>query len=455
VTDSLRSRGAGDIAASVRTGQRSAVDVAHAAIDAIRADDGAINSVTEVFAERALRTAERVDAAVRTGADPGPLAGVPFGVKDLFDVAGVTTLAGSAIYADRPPAERDAPAITALEGAGAVLVATLRMDEFAYGFTTENTHYGPTRNPRDLARIAGGSSGGSAAAVAAGLLPLTLGSDTNGSIRVPAALCGVFSLKPTFGRVSRAGMAPFVDSLDTIGWMARSVGDLVIALDVLDPSERSAAADPGRLRVGVLGGYFAADGSGAALAAVDAAATALGANRVIESALAPAARSAAMLVTAAEGGELHLDDLRGRGRDFDPMTRERFLAGALLPAAAYLDAQRFRAVWRDEVARLMRDVDVLLAPATPFSAPAIGERSVVVGDREMLVAPNLGLYAQPLSFVGLPVVTAPVTRPGEMPVGVQVIARPRREADAIRAAFALEEAGVASCSVVAVGAGSP
>ncbi len=451
MTEAIRTRGVGDIADSVRSGRLLAVEVVQAALDAIASDDGAINSVTEVFAERALRTAARVDATVRSGADPGRLAGVPFGVKDLFDVAGVTTLAGSVIYKDRPPAVRDAAAVTALEASGAILVATLRMDEFAYGFTTENTHYGPTHNPHDLARIAGGSSGGSAAAVAAGLLPLTLGSDTNGSIRVPAALCGIFSLKPTYGRLSRQGMAPFVDSLDTVGIMARSVADLVSVFDVLDPANRVAAAGHrGQLRIGVLGGYFAAGGSADAMEVVATAAAALGADRVIESPLAPAARAAAMIITAAEGGQEHLDDLRNRGRDFDPMTRERFLAGALLPAAAYVDAQRFRSLWRDEVTRLMRDVDVLLAPATPFSAPVIGERGVVSAGQNMDVAPNLGLYAQPLSFVGLPVVTAPVTRPGEMPLGVQVVARPGREADAFRAAFALEEAGVATCSVVDV-----
>ncbi|MDQ1710096.1 MAG: aspartyl-tRNA(Asn)/glutamyl-tRNA(Gln) amidotransferase subunit [Frankiaceae bacterium] len=445
----LRTMGAVDTAQLVRTGRASAVDVVGAAINRIAAQDGVVNSVTAVTADRALRAAEIVDAMLAAGIDPGPLAGVPFGVKDLFDVRDVTTLAGSKIYADRAPALADAAAVVGLESAGAILVATLRMDEFAYGFTTENSHYGPTRNPHDLRRVAGGSSGGSAAAVAAGLLPLTLGSDTNGSIRVPAALCGIFSLKPTYGRLSRAGMAPFVDSLDTVGLMARSVDDLRAALDALDPRDGAPEPRVGALRVAVAGGYFATGGTEQVMRAVAAAASALDAHRVIASPLAAHARAAAMLVTAAEGGQAHLDDLRQRGRDFDPMTRERFLAGALLPAAAYLQAQRFRSVWRAEMDRLMSDVDVLIVPATPFPAPYVGEREVSVGGRAVLTAPNLGLYAQPLSFIGLPVVTAPVHMPGEPPVGVQLVARPHREADALHAAAVLETAGIASAPVAA------
>jgi aspartyl-tRNA(Asn)/glutamyl-tRNA(Gln) amidotransferase subunit A len=183
------------------------------------------------------------------------------------------------------------------------------------------------------------------------------------------------------------------------------------------------------------------------MAAVDAVATALDADRVVTSPLAAHARAAAMLVTAAEGGQVHLDDLRLRGRDFDPMTRERFLAGALLPAAAYLQAQRFRSVWRAEMERLMSDVDVLLAPATPFAAPHVSQREVVVDGRAVLTAPNLGLYAQPLSFIGLPVVTVPVHMPASLPVGVQLVARPNCEDDALQVAAALEAAGVVSAPV--------
>src|SRR5262249_38196740 len=183
---------------NIRARRTSAREVVTGALERIDRHDRILNCFTRVLSKIAIADADRIDRIIATGGDPGPLAGVPFAVKNLFDVAGVTTVAGSRIHAERPPATRDATAVAALRRAGAVLVGCLNMDEYAFGFTTENTHYGPTRNPHDLSRIAGGSSGGSAAAVAAGLVPLSLGSDTNGSIPVPAALCGGFGLQPTY-----------------------------------------------------------------------------------------------------------------------------------------------------------------------------------------------------------------------------------------------------------------
>jgi Asp-tRNA(Asn)/Glu-tRNA(Gln) amidotransferase A subunit family amidase len=191
------------------------------------------NSFTTVTADTALAAAERIDKAMSQGENPGTLAGVPFAVKNLFDIAGITTLAGSKINAENSPAIQDATAVTRLKQAGAILVGALNMDEYAYGFVTENSHYGSTRNPHDTTRSAGGSSGGSSAAVAAGFVPITLGSDTNGSIRVPAALCGIFGLKPTYGRLSRAGVSLFCSSFDHIGCFARSVRDIAATFDIL------------------------------------------------------------------------------------------------------------------------------------------------------------------------------------------------------------------------------
>jgi amidase/aspartyl-tRNA(Asn)/glutamyl-tRNA(Gln) amidotransferase subunit A len=209
-----------------------------ASLARIAATDGRVNAFTAVLAERALARAAALDAS----GDERPLAGRPFAVKNLFDVAGIATLAGSKIERDARPAARDALLVRRLEAAGAVLVGTLNMDEYAYGFTTENTHYGPTRNPHDLGRIAGGSSGGSAAAVAAGQVPVALGSDTNGSIRVPSSLCGTFGLKPTFGRLPRTGSYPFVASLDHLGPFARSVPELALVYDALQGFDAGDAA---------------------------------------------------------------------------------------------------------------------------------------------------------------------------------------------------------------------
>jgi AtzE family amidohydrolase len=445
------------IASAVRAGRVRARDVAAAALDRIGKHDGAINSFTAVTAEAALRDAQRIDAAVAAGMDPGPLAGAPFAVKNLFDVAGMVTLAGSRINADRRPAVRDAVIVAALRRAGAVLVGALNMDEYAYGFTTENSHYGPTRNPHDPLRVAGGSSGGSGAAVAAGLVPIALGSDTNGSIRVPSALCGVFGLKPTYGRVSRTGAALFSTSLDHVGPLARSLRDTAVAYDVIqgpdpeDPVSSSRNPEPclpridegiAGIRIAVAGGHFARGGEPETFGGVEAAAAALGVTRRVEIPEAHRARAAAMTITAAEGAHLHAADLRSRAGDFDPRTRGRFLAGALIPAALYLEAQRFRAWYRDQVRALFREVDVILAPTTPWAATRIGEDTITVGGEKIPIRPSFGLYTQPISFIGLPVLAAPIARPGSLPRGIQIIGAPFTETLLFRVAAALEAMGV-------------
>ncbi|HEY9747244.1 MAG TPA: AtzE family amidohydrolase [Allocoleopsis sp.] len=411
----------------------------------------------------ALATAEQIDQAIVQGQDPGPLAGVPFAVKNLFDVAGLTTLAGSKIHAEHPPATTDATAVARLKKAGAVLLGALNMDEYAYGFVTENSHYGPTHNPHDLARIAGGSSGGSAAAVAAGCVPFTLGSDTNGSIRVPAALCGVFGLKPTYGRLSRAGAVLFSSSFDHIGPLAHSARDLAMIFDLLqgpDPRDPVCSDRPPEfclpqlkqgidgLRIAIADDYFAQGALPEALAAVEKVATALGATQRVTIPEAHRARAAAFVITAAEGANLHAANLRSRPQDFDPATRDRFLAGALIPAHWYLQAQRFRQWFRQQVREIFQSVDLILAPTTPYPATPIGQETIVINGEEILIRPNLGLFTQPLSFIGLPVVSVPLQRSGQLPLGVQLIAAPYNEALVLRAAAYLEQAGIVSAPIV-------
>ncbi len=447
------------IARAVREGRVTARGVADAALARIRAANPTINAFTTVTERRALAEAEAVDAKVAAGEEPGALAGVPYAVKDLIDVAGHCTLAGSKINRSRPPAERDGAVVRRMQAAGAVLMGALNMGEYAYDFTGENAHYGPSRNPRDPERMTGGSSGGSGAAVAAGMVALALGSDTNGSIRVPSSLCGIFGLKPTFGRVSRAGSFPFVASLDHLGPFARSARDLAVAYDALhgfDPDDPVSAQRPPEpalpvldrgaegLRVAITGDYFERGGAPEAHDTVATVARSLGAARRVTLPEAHRARAAAFVITTAEGGALHLERLRQRAADFDPATRDRFIAGALTPAAWYVRAQRFRRWYRDRVREAMADVDILLAPATPVTAPKIGQETMTVAGAEMLVRPNLGIFTQPISFIGLPVAVAPLPRPGAMPIGVQIIARPWREADALRVAFELERRGIAS-----------
>ncbi|MDO8442041.1 MAG: AtzE family amidohydrolase [Polaromonas sp.] len=452
------SRGAGLVRA-IATGELSAVEALEASIARIEATDGRVNAFTGKSYERARREASAVDAMRARGGILPPLAGLPYAVKNLFDIEGEVTLAGSKINRGHAPAKADAFLVQRLQAAGAVLVGSLNMDEYAYGFTTENSHYGPCHNPHDLNRIAGGSSGGSGAAVAAQQIPLALGSDTNGSIRVPASLCGVWGLKPTFGRLSRRGTYPFVHSLDHLGPLTDSVEGLALAYDVLqspdplDPGCHALQVQPvgsslqlgvEGLRVGLLGGYFHENATSPAREVVMAAAKALGATDLVEWPDPALARAAAFIISASEGGALHLDDLRTRPDDFEPLSVDRFIAGALQPAAWYVRAQRFRRLYRDKVNALFRNWDVLLAPATPVSAPLIGTEWLDINGQQHPCRPAMGLLTQPVSFAGCPVVTAPMwpAGTGGLPIGVQLIAAPWREDLAFRAAQVLGSAGL-------------
>jgi len=449
---------ASEIAQAVQSGAASAVSVTEAALARIAEHDGVLNSFTAVTRDRALAKAKAIDTAKTRGEALGPLAGVPFAVKNLFDVAGLTTLAGSKINRDHAPAKTDATLITRMEAAGAVLVGALNMGEYAYDFTGENVHDGPSRNPHDTERMTGGSSGGSGGSVAGGLVPISLGSDTNGSIRVPSSLCGLFGLKPTYGRLSRARTFPFVASLDHLGPLARSTRDLALAYDAMQghdaddpvcakrPVEPALAAlerGTSGLRVAVAGGYFKRGASPEALAAVERIAKALDATRVVEFPEAARARAAAYVITATEGASLHLDRLRSRAGDFDPAVRDRLIAGAMTPASLVVKAHKFRRWYRDEVAKLFDSVDAILAPATPCTAPKLGQQTLMLDGVEMPLRPNVGIYTQPISFIGLPVVAVPVPlKP--LPIGVQIIAAPWREDLALRIAHALETEKVAA-----------
>ncbi len=441
-----------DLARLVRGGEVSAAEVLAAHIARIEQHDGRLNCFTDTTFARARAEAAAVDAKVAAGDDPGPLAGVPIAVKNLFDVRGLTTRAGSKILRDAPPAAEDAPVLRRLIEAGAMLLGALNMDEFAYGFVTENAHDGVTRNPHDVARVAGGSSGGSAAAVAAGFAAITLGSDTNGSIRLPAGLCGIFGLKPTYGRINRAGSFPFVDSFDHLGPFARGAADLAAAYDVMQSGDAATGALTERIdpsRVAVLDEWFEQGAAPEMLAAVADVAKGLGATARVTLPAAKIARAAAFCITAFEGGQLHKRHLRERPQDYDPATMPRLLAGALQPAETILRAQRFRAWFRAQAAALFERFDILLAPATPCVAPLIGQKTMVIDAVEMAVRPNLGLYTQPISFIGLPVVAVPVTG-GGLPRGVQVIAAPGRERVALAAAAWLEREGVVAAPVAAL-----
>ena len=448
-----------EIAASVAAGRTSATAVVDACLDRIERLNPVLNAFTAVTADRARAKAAAIDAALAGGAMPGPLTGVPFAVKNLIDVVGLPTLAGSKINRDHPPAAADAPLVTRLEAAGAILVGALNMGEYAYDFTGENAHDGPSRNPHDITRMAGGSSGGSGSAVGGGLVPLALGSDTNGSIRVPSSFCGLFGLKPTYGRLTRAGSFPFVSSLDHLGPFALCTADLAASYDAMQGFDRADAGCADRpvelvsggldggiagLRIASADGYFRAGAAPEALAALDGIASALGAAETVTIPDAQRARSAAYIITTTEGAALHLQRLRTRPDDLDPDVRDRLIAGSLVPAVAVVQAQKFRRRFREQMRRLFDTVDAILAPATPCVAPLIGQKTFVLDGKEMPLRPNIGIYTQPISFIGLPVVAVPVPTASGLPIGVQIITAPWREDLALRIARTLEASGVAA-----------
>ena len=446
---------ASEIAKAVASRKMSALEATESALARIAQHDGVLNSFTDVTADRARARARQLDADVAAGKSPGPLAGVPFAVKNLFDVKGISTRAGSKINRDLPPAPRDATLIERMEAAGAVLVGALNMGEYAYDFTGENVHDGPSRNPHDPMRMTGGSSGGSGGAVGGALVPIALGSDTNGSIRVPSSFCGIFGLKPTYGRLSRARSFPFVPSLDHLGPFARSVRDLAPAYDAMqgpDPDDAACttrsiepaapllAENVGGLRMALAGGWFEKNLFPEAVEAVAHVAKALGVRRTVEIPEAGRARAAAYVISTTEGASLHLDRLRKRPNDFDPAVRDRLIAGAMVPAPMVDRAQKFRRWYRAKLLQIFETVDLLIAPATPCVAPNIGQVNFTLDGVELPVRANIGIHTQPISFIGLPVVVVPVPL-APMPIGVQLIAPPWREDIALRVAYTLERMG--------------
>jgi aspartyl-tRNA(Asn)/glutamyl-tRNA(Gln) amidotransferase subunit A len=449
-----------EIRAALNQGAMSAREIAQQTLESLDELNPSLNAYTHITRERMLSEADHIDHIRAKGQVLPTLVAIPYAVKNLFDVTGETTLAGASLFCDNPPAKQDAWVVNKLATQGALLSGMLNMDAYAYGFTTENSHYGATRNPHDTTRIAGGSSGGSAAAVAAGLVTFSLGSDTNGSIRVPSSLCGIFGLKPTFGRLSRSGSQPFIASLDHVGPFARRVRDLAAVYDVMqgtDIEDRFQAEKPitqtesllprGQqgLRCAVLAGYFQQWCDDDAKAAVLQVAQALEAIAEVELPQAELARSAAFILTAAEGGNHYLPLLRSHPERFEPLSRERLLAGAMLPAAWYVQAQRFRSHFQQQVLPLFEHWDILIAPATPCSATAIGQETMRINGADLPIRANMGMLTQPISFLGLPVVTVPLKTASGLPIGLQLIAPPWREDLALRAAYALEQRGVAAC----------
>ncbi|MBB3013320.1 AtzE family amidohydrolase [Cupriavidus alkaliphilus] len=438
------------MAAQVRSGERPATALVRDALQ--RAEAAApLNACSALLAHSALAQAAALDRRRAGGQPMPPLAGVPFVVKNLLDVLGHATLAGAEPRAQDPPATRHADAVEALVAAGAVPVALAAMDEYACGATGENVIGGPVRNPLDPLRITGGSSAGTAALVAAGVVPFGLGSDTNGSIRAPAAFCGIWGLRPTTGRLSLRGCVPYAQSLDTVGPMAGSAADLALAyaamLGVDAPEAAQHHGRPTTLRVGVLGRGFADFAEPAAQSAVLRVASAFGAVRTIDLPDADAARNAASVISAYEVGRNHQAmDFSTRHGGYSAFVRQRILAGLAMPRDWYDIACRYQSSWRQRLLALFDDVDLLLAPSTPYAATPIGADVVEGAGRIYRPRADAGHMTRPLSLAGLPVVAAPCAGEG-LPVGIQIVAPPWRESLALAAGHFLEAQGLCSRAV--------
>lgn len=435
------------MAAQVRSGDLTATALATTAFARAEALGPARSGFTRLLRRRALARAAAVDKLVEAGIDPGPLAGVPFGVADLFDVAGEITTAGSRTRRNAAFASRDARAIALLEAAGAVLVGTQNMDEFGYGFVTMNAHYGTTLNPHDLTRVAGGAAGGSAVAVATGVVPISLAFDTNGSLRVPAGLTGVIGLKPTYGDLPREGMYPFVESLDVVGALGRDLDDVALVRTILrDGAPERQETLRGEISFGRLMSWFDDNISEEMRGPLDAFWNRLG--RVsFELPHSEIARAAASVIIAAEGASLHRPTLEADPMQLEPPVRDRMLAGLLLPSDDYLAAQRFRSWIQARLRRQFELADVLFTPAAPGFAPLIADPVMTFEGKLIPARSHLGIYTQPISLMGLPALVLPLAGDFAMPLGIQLISAAGHEPLLFRAARQLIDKGLCAVPV--------
>ena len=437
----------------------SPVELVEAHLDRIAETDDKLNAFITLLADDARMAARKAEAEILGGRYLGPLHGIPIGLKDLYYTKGIRTTIGSKIMGDFTP-DYDAAVAESFQKAGAILMGKLQMHEFALGGTSENPHYGPARNPWNVGRITGGSSGGSGAAVASGQCMGALGSDTGGSVRIPAAACGIVGLKPTYGLVSRHGVFPLSHSLDTVGPMTRTVRDAAILLnaivghDARDPSsvkrpveDYSKGLDQGvqGLRIGVPQEYFYEMIDDEVALAVKAAAAVLeGLGAAVEEVSIPILDQAIAIsgpLLLAEAAEVHMDSLRHRAEDFGADVRARLQVGAATPATDYIKAQRARVVFNREVASVMKDYDLLMAPTVPIGAPSLDDERVSVGGEEhqkLAVMPRL---TRPFNITGTPTISVPCgfTSDG-MPIGVQLSGRAFEDALVLRAAQAYESA---------------
>jgi|FaiFalDrversion3_1042247.scaffolds.fasta_scaffold03711_2 aspartyl-tRNA(Asn)/glutamyl-tRNA(Gln) amidotransferase subunit A len=438
-----------EIARLVRRRRLSPVEVVRAHIQRAEVYNPTLNAYIALYREEALQEARRLEGEGWQGAWRGPLHGVPIALKDVFPMAGRPLTAGSRLLRAHVP-QGDAAVVRRLKAAGAVVLGTVNLHEFAYGVTTVNPHYGPTRNPWDTSRIPGGSSGGSGAALAAGLCPLSLGTDTGGSVRIPAALCGVVGLKPTYGKVSRQGVFPLAWSLDHVGPMARTVRDVALLLEVLwegdgphPPFLREVEKGVKGVVLGVLtGGIFTLVDTEVEGAFVGALHALEGLGVRLEEVSWPGTEAAIAAHTAilmAEAAAIHEGWLKERPQEYGEDVRRRLLLGMTVPTSLYLKAQQVRRQVLRDLLSLLERVDALVLPTCPVTAPPIGAERVSIGGRTLDVGAALTRFVSPFNLTGVPALSVPcaLTHQG-LPVGFQIVGRFLAEPLLLRIGAAVE-----------------
>jgi aspartyl-tRNA(Asn)/glutamyl-tRNA(Gln) amidotransferase subunit A len=448
-----------ELSALIRSRQVSPLEVTEAYLTRIEQLNPRLNAYITVMADSALEAARRAEAEITSGTYRGPLHGVPLGIKDLLDVAGVPNTMGSRILRDHVPTS-DATAVAKLTEQGAIIVGKQNLHEFAFGITSENPHYGAVHNPWDTERVPGGSSGGTAAAVAAGLCAGGLGSDTGASIRAPAAWCGVVGLKPTYGRVSRAGALPLAWSLDHIGPIARTVRDCAIILQAIaghDPLDAASATEvvpdftsdldrPVRgLRVGIPREYFfdviEPDTDRLIRAAIEVL-EGLGATvREVSLPHVAHAQVAGNVIMSSEAASWHATWLQERPADYGADVLARIRGGLLVRAAEYLASQQMRTLIQQDFAAAFAEVDVVVGPTAPIVAPPIGRTTEPGGPLNVAPRSIANRATVPCNLTGMPAISVPCGFASDgMPVGLQIMGAAFAEPLVLRVAAAYEAA---------------
>ena len=448
-----------ELSGLIRSREVSPVEVVDACLSRIEETEPTLNSFITLLPDQAREAAQRAESEIARGNYRGPLHGIPVGLKDLFNTAGVKTTSGTRIYDDFVPAE-DCTVATRFGRAGAILLGKLNMHPLAFGPTGENGDYGHMHNPWNPERITGGSSGGSGSAAAAGQCTITMGSDTGGSVRIPAALCGIVGLKPTYGRVSRAGLTPLSWCLDHPGPMVRTVEDAALTMNVIaghDPRDHATqdvpvpdyttalTGDIRGLRIGVVKEYFETEIDPAVAALTQQAIAVLGelGAEIVEVSLPlyEYAQPISNAILSAEATAAHHDILLSDGDKLYPQVRERLEEGLFISAAEYLRAQQARQVFCQQVAGLLENVDLLAGPVEPVTAPQILERRIEIGGEALPAVPMLTKYTRVYNITGSPAISVPCGfAPDGLPAGLHLAGRNFDELTVLRAAYAYQQA---------------